>query len=297
MTNSSPLFSIVIPTYNRGNLLPRTIESALKQTFTDFEIIVVDDGSTDNTERIIKEKFPFIHYIKTPNRERGSARNTGAEHSSGKYVYFLDSDDLLYPNHLQKAFHFMMNNSKPEWFFQEYALQKNNQLRAVVYNKSNPIDTLIKNGNFLSCHGVFIRKDVFDANKFDEDRRLAGSEDYELWLRLASKYPLRINPIVTSLLVEHEDRSVMNFNKKNLIDRKLIMLDKLKKNQGVTTKFGRGINYIKSNSYSYIALHLAMMGYKNSSIRYFMKSLFLNPALILSKRFYAIVLKLIKVWK
>ena len=101
-----PTVSIIIPTYNRAHLIDRSIQSVLNQTYQDFELIVVDDGSTDNTEDIIRqfqEKDKRIKYIKHDKNKGGSAaRNTGIKNSRGEYIAFQDSDDEWFPEKLEK---------------------------------------------------------------------------------------------------------------------------------------------------------------------------------------------------
>ena len=99
-----PFFSIVIPTYNRADVIGVTIQSVLTQQFHDFEILIIDDGSTDNTAQVVA-KFTDnrIRYHKKPNTERGAARNTGIKMAQGQYITFIDSDDLFYPQHLSVA--------------------------------------------------------------------------------------------------------------------------------------------------------------------------------------------------
>src|SRR5258705_128554 len=103
---NAPVFSVIIPTYNRTEFMTRTIQSVLDQTFKSFEIIIVDDGSTDNTETILQpliQQHSNISYFKKKNEERGAARNFGIMRAKGNYVTFLDSDDIFYPGHLQEA--------------------------------------------------------------------------------------------------------------------------------------------------------------------------------------------------
>ena len=97
-----PLFSVIIPTFDREKEVTRAIDSVLSQAFTDFEIIVVDDGSTDNTEASIQFYFskPRFHYVKQENKGVASARNLGASKATGEFLVFLDSDDQLSPNSL-----------------------------------------------------------------------------------------------------------------------------------------------------------------------------------------------------
>jgi len=102
---SAPTVSVVMPTYNRADLLPRTIASILSQDFGDFELLIVDDGSTDNTAEVIREiqeRDPRLRYVQLPeNRGIGFARDTGLQHVSGKYIALADSDDLWLPGKLK----------------------------------------------------------------------------------------------------------------------------------------------------------------------------------------------------
>jgi glycosyltransferase involved in cell wall biosynthesis len=98
----APIFSVVIPTYNRGHLLIRAIQSVLRQTFHDFELIIVDDGSTDETKKIVETfRDPRIRYFYQNNKDRSAARNAGAVLALGKYLTFLDSDDEVTPEWLE----------------------------------------------------------------------------------------------------------------------------------------------------------------------------------------------------
>ncbi len=97
-----PLVSVIIPTYNRAALVVQAVQSALNQTYTNMEIIVVNDGSTDNTPEILKEYEGKIKYVYQERSERSKARNEGFRHSTGSYIAFLDSDDLWLPTKIEK---------------------------------------------------------------------------------------------------------------------------------------------------------------------------------------------------
>jgi len=95
------MFSIVLPCHNREKFLPRSIGSAIKQSDQDWELVVVDDGSTDNTQNVVKSfNDPRIKYVYQNNSERSAARNKGIDNASGTWICFLDSDDEYQPNHL-----------------------------------------------------------------------------------------------------------------------------------------------------------------------------------------------------
>lgn len=281
--------SIIIPTYNRKAFLEKTIRSALDQTRPPLEIIVVDDGSTDGTEAFVLKHFSEkVTYLSQQNKERGAARNYGASVAKGDYIYFLDSDDILYSDHLEKAMTFLEHLNRPAWFFQEYEIIDDHQRKGIEYNRENPLKSLLTRGNFLSCHGVFIRKDFFEEHRFTESRALAGSEDYELWVRLAAEQPLIIHQVVTSALVQHDERSVFNFELEKLIVRKELMLQLLLGNMKVAKSFRSYFPKLQSHTYSYISLHAALIGEKRSSIAYWWKGLKASPSSLFEKRTFAI---------
>jgi len=96
-----PFFSIILPTFNRASYLEKAIGSVLSQTFEDFELIIVDDGSTDNTRTVVENwQDDRLNYFFKQNEERSIARNFGIARAHGRYVNFLDSDDYFYPHHL-----------------------------------------------------------------------------------------------------------------------------------------------------------------------------------------------------
>ena len=101
MNTAVPTVSVIIPTYNRADLITQAIDSVLQQTYPDFELIVVDDGSTDDTESVVRAYGDRVRYVRTQNGGTGHARNVGMQHASGRYLTFLDSDDLLYPYALE----------------------------------------------------------------------------------------------------------------------------------------------------------------------------------------------------
>lgn len=98
----NPTVSVIIPTYNRAKILGKVIQSVLDQTYKDFEIIIVDDGSTDDTKQVLAQYKNKIIYIYQENQGGAVARNTGINHANGKYIAFLDSDDLWFPQKLKK---------------------------------------------------------------------------------------------------------------------------------------------------------------------------------------------------
>ncbi len=288
-------FSIIIPTYNRAALISKTILSVLKQTYIDFEIIIVDDGSTDNTKEIIDliDDSRLSYYYKK-NGERGAARNFGAQKAIGEYLTFLDSDDLLLPNYLIEANQFI-KRTNANIFFQLFEVRDTeNKLLTRAESKIEDINNqLTFKGNIFACQGAFINREIFNKYKFIEDRSLAGSEDYELWLRINASEKIQCNPIVTSYLIEHEERSVLNFNPRQLIKRKELMLNYLFKDEKANKYYSPYKNVLYSNAYSYISLHLILANYKKTGIKYYLKALIKRPLLFFNRKSLGIFKQLI----
>jgi glycosyltransferase involved in cell wall biosynthesis len=286
----SPFFSIIIPTYNRAGFIGKTIDSFLKQTFEDFEIIVVDDGSTDNTKEIVSAFTDSrVKYYWKENAERGAARNYGAKIAQGKYLNFFDSDDIAYPNHLQEAFKLIEDYKNPEVFALGYDII--NETRELI-RKREPFKDINKqliHGNLLSCNGVFILRDTALKHPFSEIRELSASEDYFLWLQLASKFKIYFKNTTTSAIIEHDNRSVLEINPEKLIKRKELMLQMAIQDQSIVNYYENKIKYLKANTYSYIALHLAMSNHKKQTLFYLKKTLKETPDFIFKRRFFAIL--------
>lgn len=285
-------FSIIIPTYNRAHFILKTIQSALNQTHTDFEVIVVDDGSTDGTEDVLKSVTDSrVYYYKKTNAERGAARNFGILKAKGEYVNCLDSDDLLYPNHLQVANDTIIKLNKPEVFHLGYEVKNENGglINRIDHLPPSANQVLIK-GNILSCDGVFIRADIANGNLFNENRILSALEDWELWLRLASRFTFHTNNTITSVIINHDKRSVLVTEKEKLLNRFDALFKTVLTNPDIVKYYKGSLNVFKSYCYTYIALHLALTKkYKSDALTYLMKGIKENPGTIFTKRFLATI--------
>ncbi|MEO7045635.1 MAG: hypothetical protein ABI091_10050, partial [Ferruginibacter sp.] len=159
------------------------------------------------------------------------------------------------------------------------------------------LNDLLSSGNVLSCNGVFVRKDIILKNLFNEDRALSASEDYELWMRLAARYPLYFSNIITSVVVDHDARSVREVNTKKLIERVSLLLHYLKQDEQVKKIYGKNFHKIDMELNSYIALHLANKAKgKLKSIHYTLKAFRNSKALLKRRRFYAIIKNILIKW-
>jgi glycosyltransferase involved in cell wall biosynthesis len=189
-----PLVSVIIPTFNRFAMLCEAIDSVLAQTFSDFEIIVVDDGSYDETGSISARYGPSIKYIFQKNQGVSVSRNRGIREAEGDFICFLDSDDLWLPRKLAVQYAKMIENPAESISYTEEIWYR----RGV---RVNPKRKHAKHGGWIftqclplciiSPSSVMIRKSLFqDVGLFDEG--LPVCEDYDLWLRIAKNFPIRL---------------------------------------------------------------------------------------------------------
>ena len=182
--------SVVIPSYNRKDFLKRSIDSAINQTKKPLEIIVVDDGSTDGTETMIKSDYDFVKFIKQKNKGVSAARNIGIKVSIGEWICFLDSDDEWKKDKLEKQINAMKSNPGYKFFHSNEIWIKNgiriNQKKKHKKYGGDIFDKCLDMCR-ISPSSVMIDKTVFDeVGNFNEN--LVVCEDYELWLRICDKY-------------------------------------------------------------------------------------------------------------
>jgi glycosyltransferase involved in cell wall biosynthesis len=184
-----PRVSVIIPTYNRADYLVEAINSVLAQTFQDFEVIVVDDGSTDDTYAAIANiGDPRVRYFYQTNAERSAARNRGAQETNGEYFVFLDSDDWLLPHMLQVCIDCLDRQDSVGLVAcgYEYVDEHRNLIRRDkpwVNYPSIDVQSLLFRG-LTAIHGVMIRRAWFERiDGFDP--RYSGPEDMDFWFRLS----------------------------------------------------------------------------------------------------------------
>lgn len=190
--------SVIIPTYNCERFVRQAVESALAQTYGNLEVIVVDDGSTDQTSNVLRPLQDRIQYVVQQNRERAAARNHGLRVATGDIVAFLDADDLWPHNHIQVALDALNGDPTCDlvWGDVIYMDVQGKELwRASQKNENEQIFEALLMKNFINQSSVVARKRCFsEVGGFNEDRELSGSEDWEMWLRIASRFSCRHLP-------------------------------------------------------------------------------------------------------
>ncbi len=193
----NPKISVIISTYNRANLLPRTIKSVLNQTFQNFELIIIDDASTDSTEEVVKSfNDSRVIYIKNKKNWGGPARpkNIGIEKAQGEFVAFLDDDDEWLPQKLEKQLKIFEESKKNLGLVACYALDvcvdKNvvNKYKITIPKNCSNVFPLILEKCFIhSTSSVLIKKQVLTKlGYFDENLKV--TDDWELWIRILKEY-------------------------------------------------------------------------------------------------------------
>ena len=204
MSNGSkqPLVSVIIPTYNRAWVLKEAIDSVLAQEFKDFELIVVDDGSTDNTGKILGSYEQDIIVLRQSHKGVSAARNRGIAEAAGRLVAFLDSDDLWLPRKLTSQVDFFSSNPAAV-INQTEEIWVRNGVRVNPKTRHHKFSGMIFERSLAMClvspSAVMIKKNLFSkVGVFDEN--LPACEDYDLWLRISCRYPVHL--IETPLIMK-----------------------------------------------------------------------------------------------
>lgn len=190
LVSAAPV-SVIIPSYNRAHLLPRALDSVFSQTLAAKEVIVVDDGSTDHTEKLIRQRYPQVRYLTQANSGVSAARNLGIAHAHHEWLAFLDSDDEWLPQKLQKqltAFqteNFLLCHSEEIWIRRGKRvnpMKKHAKTGGWIYQHCLPLCA-------ISPSSVLIHRTLFEqVGLFDET--LPACEDYDLWLRICARHPV-----------------------------------------------------------------------------------------------------------
>jgi glycosyltransferase involved in cell wall biosynthesis len=201
--------AIVMPAYNAAKYLPKSVESVLNQTYLDFELIIVDDGSSDETKKVLEPYRNRISYIYQSNGGISKARNTGIQSTACDYIALMDADDIWFPEKLERQMEFF--KEYPELalvfcdleFFDEHRTGYSTFWKDTGYYDEmmseyrkirNPFAKLMRKNFILSSAAVVKRECFSRAGLFDETVRCPGAEDKEMWLRIAVHYDMGCVP-------------------------------------------------------------------------------------------------------
>lgn len=286
-----PFFSVVVPVFNRVEFIVETIDSILLQRFNDFEVIIIDDGSTDNTSGILAESFrdnKKIRIIRQENKERGAARNNGFKNATGEYVVFFDSDDLMHDDHLETLHQKILEHNFPEFLATKFHMKKGNKIRNSDCHRLEEgyYDYhLFLNGNPLACN-VCVKRNNSGLKLFEEDRKFAIMEDWMFFLQNLRHHKLYLIDKVTITMNDHENRSMQSEH--NLIIQKTFwafdrIKNKIELNADDVRQLEAHVNYF-CGIHSYAAYH------RKPAIQYIRSAVSLNG---LKKKYAVLLLKTI----
>ena len=271
-----PFFSIVIPLYNKQKDIAATLRSVFAQTFADFEVVVINDGSTDGSENeVLQFDDNRIVYIKTENRGVSQARNLGIENSKGEYIAFLDADDYWFPGHLETLHQLITEYSEAGLFTSNYRFAYPNgtlvdtDFSSLGSNFSGIVENVFKHSlknrlMWTSC--VVVKSEVFDiVGMFDTSITLGAGEDTDMWIRVALKYPVAH----TSRVTAHYNLAGSNrVSHAKTLQRSFAKLDKFTEEESIDPYLKKFIDLYRS----VYALAHKMAGDKKTA-KFYLKSL------------------------
>ena len=274
-------------------MINNAINSVLDQSYRNWELIVVDDGSTDNTKEIVSEvvkKDKRVKYFFKENKERSAARNQGIKIASGEWICFLDSDDLYHRSHLEKFKKLInKNNKQPALYF--CGLGKNifdNENYHYNNTHKNNIEFILLNtvGTPRACS----TKKILQEHKFNET--LFIGEDMKLWSRILIDYELYFHHHKTFIQLEHKNRSI-NLASSNECLKTLKYI--LRNNKKVVRKSIK--SEVLSNEYFNISKHYLQKNKEICALYYLLKSIFIDLRNIKNRHKLLLILSIFRLYK
>jgi glycosyltransferase involved in cell wall biosynthesis len=222
--DGAPQVSVVIPAYNAVRHLPETLASVAAQTHPPLEIIVVDDGSPDGTAAMVRQQFPSVICLTKANEGVAQARNHGAAHARGTWIAFLDADDLWLPRKIAAQMAALGGRPDADLCFTDCTFFTDAP-RRFLHRASKAITPRPEGGaaalfqeNFITTSTVMVRKDVFEAaGRFSPGLR--GSEDWDLWLRIAERSSILYVPDSLALYRRHGASATGTIRAQDFLDQ------------------------------------------------------------------------------
>lgn len=204
------LVSVIIPCYNHGRYLARAIDSVLSQPYSNVEIIVVDDGSVDNT-REVAEGYPTVKYQYQQNQGLSAARNTGIDHSEGSFLIFLDADDWLLKNAIGINSGYLEHDKSLGFVSGAYIISKQGVEQEVKRQVNSEHYLRLLQGNYISMHAtVMYNRKVFRNIRFDPELR--ACEDYDVYLRVTRDFPVLHHTHLIAAYFHHDSNMSSDYS-------------------------------------------------------------------------------------
>lgn len=278
-------FSIIIPTYNRASMITHAIESISRQDYENWELLIIDDGSTDNTKEIISDfKNDKIIYIYQENAERGAARNNGIKNASGDYVFFLDSDDFIEKNYLSELKSLIELNPNSMLFHLPYLLIGTDSLSSGPSLKN--IQQSIYTQNKFACQ-VCVEKETALNNLFSEDRKFKIGEDWWFILQIISQNDFSVGTEALGRIVQHDARSMDAPAVSDLVYSKAKLLELIKEHSVLNSNANLTRSVAYEFDYLIILSKFAFKTKKKKVLSFIAR----NPKVIFTKRCLVLIKK------
>lgn len=268
-----PRVSITIPTFNSARFLGRAIDTALYQTYTDYEVIVVDDGSTDGTRDLVTQFGDKIRYVYQDNRGLSSARNLALSHARGEFIAYLDADDMWYPGKLEKQVEFLDAHKECGFVHSEFALI--DEADSVIHRRFN-LETQRETPEgyctlslLRQCHiripTVLERRACFErVGRFDG--RLKACQDYLHWIRVAME-GMAIGYIAEPLVMYRRTANSLSSSSRRMAEDYLMIFETLSRESSLAPKHGQmAMDVVRGRVYS-ARRELAYLDRQEGSIR------------------------------
>jgi glycosyltransferase involved in cell wall biosynthesis len=292
-----PKVSVIIPTYNYKQFIQKAIDSVLTQTYKDVEIIVVDDGSTDNTRDIIESKYAHkVAYIYQDNKGASAARNKGIALSHGEYLVFLDADDYFLSSSIEERLTILEDNKSIGWVYSrwQYVDIEGNILEDAFHNAPFAYKKRLRgnifmdmlSGTLINTSSVLLRRSCAeDTGGFDD--RLSAFQDYDFWLRVSHRHQVEYLDKVLVYITAHKES--ISFTQPPYPARAIIN-KKIEENyRNYLPELGITWRKIKASEFNYSGNSFLENGNLNQALREFKRSIREYPC---QKRVYLQVLKI-----
>lgn len=269
---NNPFFSVIIPTFNRACELKRCLNSLDRQTFKNFEVLICDDGSTDNTQEVVRlfsEKLQLTYLFQENWGGPAKPRNNGIINAKGEWICFLDSDDWWFPNKLTECFKhvqqfdFIFHNSRN--YLGDTLINKKLINRISLQTFYSPKNIHL-HGNYISCSSVCIKKKFTHSNFFSEDKNIIALEDYFAWIKLFQRNNIRIKYIRKALSAYSMGTDNISSYNRSYLDKLFSFKRKIKCELGINVS-ETCINYLIGINLIYLNNKKANNAFKYSFVK------------------------------
>lgn len=293
-----PKISVIIPLFNKGFIISKTIQAVLAQTYADFEVILINDGSTDNSFEIASQfSDKRIHLFQQENKGAAAARNLGIERSNGEFIAFLDADDYWFPNHLEELVNLAEQFPNCGSYCSRYQIKNTEKtISTPVFNGISKNFNGIVANYFASNHPYKInitlnqiipKKILLEMNCFTPG--VTNGQDLELWTKIAIKYPIALNNKTTAIYNYYLPNTL---SKKSIKTMTLMDFNQFKEQEKQNLDLKRFLDFHRI----FYAKHYKIVG-NNDKVEFYlndvnkenisnnMKLFFKTPSFILSSLF------------